>query len=265
MTATGVRGSVGSSLIDSAKQSDGGVFQAPASAAALLYGFPESARTKVKVLVLHREVLIGEALAMALAAEERRSEGIQVDVSAGTTFENIEETVVFQRPDLGLICVDRHWSGAEVSDLVQVLSAMAVSVVLVAEKQASCELSAGLAAGAEAAVDTSDGLDKILSMIQRYLRGEPLMCLREMEQLRKDLRVRTVSTCEALDTLSPKERAVLFELATGTSPVSIADSLYVSIETVRSHIRSIRQKLGVTSQVGAVALAYQAGWLKPTG
>jgi DNA-binding CsgD family transcriptional regulator len=60
---------------------------------------------------------------------------------------------------------------------------------------------------------------------------------------------------EALILLTASERRVLFYLTTGRSAQEIADDLVVSVTTVRSHIRSILRKLGVRSQLAAVAIA----------
>jgi DNA-binding NarL/FixJ family response regulator len=60
---------------------------------------------------------------------------------------------------------------------------------------------------------------------------------------------------EALVLLTASERRVLFFLTTGRSAQDIADDLVVSVTTVRSHIRSILRKLGVRSQLAAVAIA----------
>ncbi len=60
---------------------------------------------------------------------------------------------------------------------------------------------------------------------------------------------------EALLLLTASERRVLFYLTTGQSAQHIADDLVVSVTTVRSHIRSILRKLGVRSQLAAVAIA----------
>jgi two-component system nitrate/nitrite response regulator NarL len=46
----------------------------------------------------------------------------------------------------------------------------------------------------------------------------------------------------------------------GDSADEIAASTFVSLATVRSHIRAILQKLGVNSQLAAVAAASRAGW-----
>ena len=60
---------------------------------------------------------------------------------------------------------------------------------------------------------------------------------------------------EALVLLTTSERRVLFYLTIGRSAQDIADELVVSVTTVRSHIRSILRKLGVRSQLAAVAIA----------
>jgi DNA-binding NarL/FixJ family response regulator len=60
----------------------------------------------------------------------------------------------------------------------------------------------------------------------------------------------------ALVHLTPSERRVLFHMMEGRSAAEIADTLVVSLTTVRSHIRSILRKLNVNSQLAAVALAF---------
>jgi DNA-binding CsgD family transcriptional regulator len=70
---------------------------------------------------------------------------------------------------------------------------------------------------------------------------------------------------DALMRLTSSERRVLFYLTTGTSPADIALELVVSLATVRSHIRSILRKLGVRSQLAAVALANGSGLLHEGG
>jgi len=59
----------------------------------------------------------------------------------------------------------------------------------------------------------------------------------------------------ALLGLTAGERRVLFYLTEGWGAQDIADELVVSLTTVRSHIRSVLRKLGVRSQLAAVAVA----------
>ena len=71
--------------------------------------------------------------------------------------------------------------------------------------------------------------------------------------------------CMAFAQLTRREAQVLRELATGASPDEVARLSYVSLNTVRSQIRSVLAKLGVNSVVAAVALAYRSGWLAGDG
>ena len=61
--------------------------------------------------------------------------------------------------------------------------------------------------------------------------------------------------------LTPREQAVLAEL-TGDVPVEeIAARLWVSRNTVKSQLRSVYRKLGVSTRAEAVARARDAGLL----
>jgi DNA-binding CsgD family transcriptional regulator len=57
--------------------------------------------------------------------------------------------------------------------------------------------------------------------------------------------------------LSGREREILGLLAAGESGAQIAETLVLSPETVRTHIRNAMSKLGASSRAQAVALAFQ--------
>lgn len=67
------------------------------------------------------------------------------------------------------------------------------------------------------------------------------------------------SPVQSLLLLTSSERRVLYFLTAGRSAQEIADELVVSLATVRSHIRSVLRKLGVRSQLAAVAMANSRG------
>ncbi|WP_169166794.1 response regulator transcription factor [Cellulomonas taurus] len=73
-----------------------------------------------------------------------------------------------------------------------------------------------------------------------------------------DLRRRAVESA-ALARLTRQESAVLVALMSGASAADIAVRTHRSLHTVRSHIRSVLSKLGVTSQTAAVAIAARSG------
>ena len=61
--------------------------------------------------------------------------------------------------------------------------------------------------------------------------------------------------------LSERELAILRLLAGELSQREIGSQLYVSINTVKSHTRSIFRKLGVTTRAGAVERGRELGLL----
>jgi DNA-binding NarL/FixJ family response regulator len=67
------------------------------------------------------------------------------------------------------------------------------------------------------------------------------------------------SQSEEQNILTPREKEILSGLVEGNSFKAIADSLFISIETVRFHFRNIYKKLHVHSQSEAVAKAIKEG------
>ena len=63
--------------------------------------------------------------------------------------------------------------------------------------------------------------------------------------------------------LSPREREVLTALATGRTGAQAAQTLSLSPETVRTHIRNAMEKLGAATRTHAIALAIASGEIDP--
>lgn len=60
-----------------------------------------------------------------------------------------------------------------------------------------------------------------------------------------------------LETLTDREREVLVEIAHGLSNQEIADKLFISLPTVKTHVAHILQKINARDRVQAVVFAYE--------
>jgi len=67
----------------------------------------------------------------------------------------------------------------------------------------------------------------------------------------------------SLDELTDRETEILQLLATGLSNAELAEQLFLSETTVKTHVSSILRKLHVRDRVQAVIAAYDAGLVSP--
>jgi DNA-binding NarL/FixJ family response regulator len=67
----------------------------------------------------------------------------------------------------------------------------------------------------------------------------------------------------ALDELTPREREVLVLIAKGLSNTEIAERLFMSVPTAKTHVSRILSKLDARDRAQLVVLAYESGLVVP--
>jgi DNA-binding NarL/FixJ family response regulator len=136
------------------------------------------------------------------------------------------------------------------SKLAGTLAATGERVMLVhAATEARAALREAAFAAAEAAArarSVADELEQALAALNALETDSPRV-------------VRVSSDCSqrVADRLSPREREVLALVAEGRSNKAIAEALYVSPNTVKTHVASLLTKLDADTRVQLAALAVQ--------
>jgi DNA-binding NarL/FixJ family response regulator len=69
----------------------------------------------------------------------------------------------------------------------------------------------------------------------------------------------------ALDRLTEREHEVLLQVAAGLSNAEVAQALFLSEATVKTHVTRMLAKLGLRDRVQAVVFAYEHGLVEPGG
>jgi DNA-binding NarL/FixJ family response regulator len=119
-----------------------------------------------------------------------------------------------------------------------------------------------LRAGASGFALKSRPLEELLSAIRTVAAGEALLAPSVTRRLiahftESDRARRT--TPLGLDELTEREREVLSLVARGLSNAELAETLHVSLPTVKTHVSRILTKLGARDRTQLVVLAYESG------
>jgi DNA-binding NarL/FixJ family response regulator len=93
----------------------------------------------------------------------------------------------------------------------------------------------------------------------------PAITRRLIERFAHRVENRAATPHRDLSGLTPRELEVLRLLATGLSNAELADRLFLSPTTVKTHVGRILSKLDLRDRVQAVVLAYETGLISPGG
>ncbi|MEC4020126.1 helix-turn-helix transcriptional regulator [Streptomyces sp. H27-D2] len=244
---------------------------------------------RIRVLVVDDHRIFAESLAAALAAEPdvevaaagsgpaaircleraasdgRRFDVLLVDADLGRAVVAGIDGRVAAVPVNGPVAIGGALDG--VVDGISLVAGVrsgqpSVRTVVLAERDDSRRAAAALQAGASGWVAKDCSLSRLLAVIRGVLRDETHLppalltgVLRELTAARKH---RTESE-RLVESLTPREREVLRCMVAGLGRKAVAERLFLSPHTVRTHMQNVLGKLGVHSTLAAVALARRAG------
>ena len=212
------------------------------------------------LLIVEDHALLAESLALAL-----RLRGFdQVEIADSDDLE----------PDAVLACVDRFHPQVVLLDLFLGEAGVAIPLIgpissrgaLVLILTASADrvmLARCLEAGAGGVFDKAQPFEDLMTWVTDAALGHATIRPAVREQLMAELagnRRDSEMLLPSFARLSERQAAVLEAIISGETADQIAAAQFIAVSTVRSHIRAVLEKLGVNSQLAAVALARQAGW-----
>jgi len=210
------------------------------------------------VWVLSPHLLVAQAITAALGsvgvpARTRRWESVVGPASSG----DVEDL----GPAIFVAVVD----GLDNSEIVAHVEALARRgagrVVVVTSADASVRWGGVLAHESVDVVTVSTSVTQLADVVRRLVGGDSAMDPATRAELRaahaRDLDRRRQARAQ-LETLSPQQRRVLELLASGRRVAEVGVEMGVAEGTVRSHVKALRAKLGVSTQLKAVAMFHQA-------
>lgn len=149
------------------------------------------------------------------------------------------------------------------TNLIAPLARAHINVIVLTASEETSRWGECMRLGARKVLPKSSALQLTLSVVRRLHMGLPVVTREELEglldawtqqrQVHEDIRHR-------LDQLTPRERQVLGALIEGRAVRAISKESVVSEATVRTQVKSILNKLDVSSQLAAVGMANQVSW-----
>lgn len=133
-----------------------------------------------------------------------------------------------------------------------------VRVVMLTSHTAETEIIAALSSGADAYCIKGASVERLLAALAAAVSGatylDPLIARRVIEHLKPPS-----PSSDNIAQLSQRELEVLTLMVEGKTNPEIASALYLSTNTIKTHVRGIMNKLSVDDRVQAAVVALRNG------
>jgi DNA-binding NarL/FixJ family response regulator len=216
----------------------------------------------VRLLLVDDHLMVTEALATRFSA----ATDLWVAGRCATADPSLLDIVRGVRPDV--ITIEVEPLGPTIGEVLKRLVAARpeTHVVVLSSDHTVAHAVEAAQAGVSAWVAKEQGAGELENVVRGVVEGKswfpPEMLGEILRRLRDDIR-RADEHNNLLRLLSQRERDVLLQMMEGKRGRQIAQDLMISVDTVRTHIRSIFAKLDVHSRLEAVRVARAAGLRRP--
>ena len=214
-----------------------------------------SKESTIRLLLVEDHAVFRQALALAFSLEEN----LDVVAQAGSVAEGAQ---LLEGIDVAVFDLDLpDGNGATLIRKLHEVNRGAEALVLTASVR-QVDLARAVEAGAAGLLHKSTPLGEIVEAVTRIAAGEALLSRRELielVQLAGRHREEEQATQDRIDRLTRRERDVLVALGEGLSDREIAERLYISKETVHTHMVNMMGKLDVESRMQALIFAVKSG------
>ncbi len=230
------------------KTSDGGIASVDETAAA----------GPRRIAVVDDHQLLAETLVELLVRFDLPARAVR-----GDSHEEILEALTTDLPDIAIVDFHLGDVGAA-TPLIAPLAHMGCRVIVVTGDMTRLTAAECYEAGAMAVLTKGMPVEELLAAVDHVMEGRRMITDDQRHALLTELRLHRSARRNRLARfaeLTPREASVLRHVCQGLSAAEVAEASFVSLATIRSQIRSILTKLGVSSQLAAAADAYQSGWV----
>lgn len=219
----------------------------------------EQAQEPVTLLICDDHKILTDSLAMVV----ERDAGLRMVARPVHTPEEAVEICHEHHPDVVLmdIVFKGPMDGIEATRRIKEDSPTTKVVIMTAHDDERLLVEA-VEAGASGFLGKDEAADEVLAAAKAAAEGEvlidPVTLTRILHQVAKEREAHRGAMALLAD-LTDREREVLRLLAQGTRNDDIAQRLFISPQTVQTHVRNLLAKLGVHSKLEAVAFAVKHG------
>ena len=220
---------------------------------------------RIKVLLVDDHAIFRRGIASIL----RDQENLEVVGEPADGNEGVEKAKALH-PDVVLMDLNMPNCGGLEATLRLQTEAPPTNIVILTISEKESDLYAAMKAGARGYLLKESDPEELIEGIHQIARGGVIVSPAMANKLLAELQAERPPVVEPgaqgdLSGLSRREVEVLQEVAKGSSNKGIASSLFISENTVKTHLRNIMDKLHLANRSQAAAYAVQAGLLRRDG